>query len=257
MLPKSRSGVRQALVFGILLWFVIVLLSGAGFNLFPVQWDFSRTGGFGDSFGVVGAVMTTVAGYYAFNALIAERRSAQRLRSTERRRSRIEHERDAEGTLFQLMNLRLSVAREISLKSGATRLTGSDALSHMAKLMSSKISKSLKDSDAIYASHYEKWKDQLGHYFRLTYHIVKFADENFPTWKAYTYVRLLRAQLSNSEQVLLALNCAHGEGRSKFKGAVEYYALLHNIAAVDRSSLALDVLFEPGAFDYLGESSSE
>ncbi|OYW35098.1 MAG: hypothetical protein B7Z42_15690, partial [Brevundimonas sp. 12-68-7] len=67
-------------------------------------------------------------------------------------------------------------------------------------------------------------RNDLGHYFRFTYHIIKFARDNFGP-DAYEYVRLLRAQLSNAEITLIALNCAHGEGREKFLKWVETYSL--------------------------------
>ena len=98
----------------------------------------------------------------------------------------------------------------------------------------------------------------LSNLFRFTYHIIGFADRQFaqvpssePITKAdpaYQYVRLLRAQMSDSELVLIALNCAFGPGHEKFKPLVERYALLHNINPSDRALFGLDELFEPYAF---------
>lgn len=102
-----------------------------------------------------------------------------------------------------------------------------------------------------YLHMYENNRNDLGHYFRFTYHIVKFANDSFGS-AAYKYVRLLRAQLSNAELVLIALNCAHGEGADKFARWVERYSLLHNIDESDRKTFELDQYFAPKAFDSKG-----
>lgn len=63
--------------------------------------------------------------------------------------------------------------------------------------------------------------------------------------------------MSNSELVLLALNCAYGEGLKKFKPLVERYALLHNIDPADRIRFALDSHFKPRAFELPRRSRSK
>ena len=42
-------------------WLVIIIASGAGWNPFRVPWNFTNTGGFGDSFGPLGALMAGMA----------------------------------------------------------------------------------------------------------------------------------------------------------------------------------------------------
>ncbi len=96
----------------------------------------------------------------------------------------------------------------------------------------------------------------LSNHFRFTYHIVAYADRQFgdPTLfgtkanPAYPYVRLLRAQVSDSELLLIALNCLVGEGHAKFKVLVEGYALLHNMAEEDIDIFALREGFDAKAF---------
>ena len=76
---------------------------------------------------------------------------------------------------------------------------------------------------------YRRHREDLAHYFRLFYHIVKFVDES-PVDPKAIYIRLIRATRSNSEMVLIGLDCMHGGGQSKLRPLVERYALLHNIA---------------------------
>jgi len=78
---------------------------------------------------------------------------------------------------------------------------------------------------------YGKYGYMLGHYFRNLYHIIKFIDENEAITSfslKYKYVKILRAQLSAPEILLIALNglTYYGEG---FKPLIEKYKLLKNI----------------------------
>lgn len=88
---------------------------------------------------------------------------------------------------------------------------------------------------------YNHWftihNSDLGHFFRHLYHIVKFVDRN-PYFSSIEnksnflqkddYIKILRAQLSNSEIVLLALNGLTKQGE-KFKKYIDKYKLLVNI----------------------------
>lgn len=218
---------------------VVAFSAGLGWNSLPVEWNFERTGQLGDSFGVVSAGMATLAAIFTLETL--RRQRAEGAQQLER-----EQRREAEQTLFRLMELRTQLISSLHVRSGFKRLSGQQALAHIAAKLSDEITRSQStDQIGAYNSQYTQWADQLGHYFRLTYHIVRFADENLPL-DTYSYIRLLRAQLSN----LLALNCYHGEGREKFARYVTRYALLHNIKPEDAFSLQLEVLFAPGAFSF-------
>jgi hypothetical protein len=88
---------------------------------------------------------------------------------------------------------------------------------------------------------YNHWfmihNSDLGHFFRHLFHIVKFVDRN-PYFlliegnsaflQKTDYVKILRAQLSNSEIVLLALNGLTKQGE-EFKKYIDDYELLVNI----------------------------
>ena len=82
---------------------------------------------------------------------------------------------------------------------------------------------------AIYNHYFSIHQSDLGHYFRNLYHFVRFiveSDVDDATKKRH--MKILRAQLSNYEMLILAYNCLHKFG-SKFRPFVEKYELLQNI----------------------------
>ena len=263
-------------VFG--LWWIFVGLSGHGVGW---HWDFEATGQLGDSFGILSALMASMAAIFTYQTLVDTRRQASNAEAeaeTQRKaaavaraeaaadraaaelrnsaRDQAQFRRDSERTYFGLLNLRYQVLADLKTGKGDNQQVGTDAAasmlkrvgpSHYANLDTFTYSEGYKYMYSIYSN-------DLGHYFRFTYHIVKFAKDNFGS-SAYQYVRLLRAQLSNAEIVLIALNCAHGEGREKFLKWVEMYSLLHNIDPKDRIRFELDVYFRPRAFDPKAKAS--
>lgn len=80
---------------------------------------------------------------------------------------------------------------------------------------------------------FKEHQSYIGHYFRNMYHIVRFVDETpnsvLSDEEKYNYVRLLRAQLSSFELVLLFYDVMVGEGYSKFRPLIEKYHLLENL----------------------------
>lgn len=92
---------------------------------------------------------------------------------------------------------------------------------------------------SIYEKIYKPNRSSLGHYFRNLFHLIKFVDEykGFNTLNSepeeiaclkYKYVRLIRAQLSNNELILLALNSITSFGK-EFIPFINNYKLLKNV----------------------------
>ena len=106
-----------------------------------------------------------------------------------------------------------------------------------SKKENSKKENSRKELVNLYNKWFTIYNSDLGHFFRHMYHIVKFVDNN-PYFKSIDkdenffqkedYIKILRAQLSNAEIVLLALNGLTGQGE-KFKTYIDKYQLLVNI----------------------------
>lgn len=81
----------------------------------------------------------------------------------------------------------------------------------------------------IYSHYYHIYQSDLSHYFRNMFRIVKFVDQsNFRKKVKQDHCKILRAQLSNYEQLLLAYNGLHEYG-SEFHPLIEEYRLLKTI----------------------------
>lgn len=105
----------------------------------------------------------------------------------------------------------------------------------------------VNDLNIIYDRIYQRYQDVLGHYFRTYYHIIKLVDKTNGIDKAH-YISIARAQLSNSEQLLLFYNCLHKNGTEKFKPLVEEYALLHNMNIDELPSLYYKEFYKKSAY---------
>jgi Putative phage abortive infection protein len=86
----------------------------------------------------------------------------------------------------------------------------------------------LEKIEAAYQSFYVSHQSEVGHYFRNLYHIVRFVDEAAVEQKS-SYIKILRAQLSSQELLLLFYNGLSTLGRERFKPLIEKYALLEQL----------------------------
>lgn len=75
----------------------------------------------------------------------------------------------------------------------------------------------------------------LNHYFRQLYHLIVYTDSYAPRLRKTQYIRIIRAQLTTFEFVLLYYNAlmskdyALNHSSSKFKLLIERHCLLHNM----------------------------
>lgn len=237
-----------------LVWTAVVLASGAKINLTGVEWDFSRTALLGDSFGVVGSIMATMAAVFTFIALDDQRNEVRRLRRREDDRDKSDREREAEATFFRLLELRNSIVANIThytgSPSGRIESNGQQAILKYSKIIQPSSTDSVEQSKERCNKKWYLVEGEMGHYLRLTYHIIKFVSERFDNeFKRYEYVRLLRAQLSNAELKIIAVNSAYGEGAPKMKDYVNKYAILHSLPNEAIDGMKLRNEFSSSAFD--------
>lgn len=87
---------------------------------------------------------------------------------------------------------------------------------------------------------------QLGHYFRTVYNIIKMIDSSDLDNPKY-YTSLLRAQFSAYEHLLIFYNCLSDYGNKLFKPLIEKYALLDNLFS--------DELLEPEHIELFDETA--
>jgi hypothetical protein len=211
------------------MWLLVVIASGLGVNLLHVHWNFTNTGALGDSFGPLSAIFASVAALSAIESL-REQREALRHQAQHRSDDVVSQKNtNLEQTFFKLIELFRDVVNSIDIKRDTRPdKEGQDAFEFLAARVRYNISQgtSIKSS---YEAVYRRYRNDLGHYFRLLYNIIDFVDK-WDNPKKYFYVKIVRAILSESELILISLNCCYGEGVPKFKGLIEKYALLNNLS---------------------------
>jgi uncharacterized membrane protein len=196
-------------------------------------------GQFGD---YVGGVLNPIFGFLSLIALLFTLRlqarelriSTQELRNSavalEEQCAAMTHQ-NFETTFFQLLRLHNDIVQSIDLRSGGSKtLKGRDCFARFSsvlleKLRAHNVFEDPSKLDIAYDDVYKKYKNDLGHYFRLLYNLVKFIHNSEALDKKF-YSNLVRAQLSSEELNLLFVNCLSDKGREKFKPLVEEYALL-------------------------------
>ena len=87
---------------------------------------------------------------------------------------------------------------------------------------------------------YNDYNLYVGHYFRFLYNFVKLIDEN-PGSQPY-YMKLLRAQLSDQELIILFYNCISDRG-SKFKNLAIKHELFDN--------MPVELLLDPSHLEFI------
>ena len=145
-----------------------------------------------------------------------------------------------ENTFFQFLNTHNSMVGAMELKSYNTLFEyhGKNCFKEFVhRLRVAVFAKKLLDphrpsiSEMInsYNVFFEENENDLGHYFRNLYHIMKFIDETEIIDRKDVYSDFIRGQLSNFELVVLFYNCLTPFGFEKFKPLIEKYALLKNL----------------------------
>jgi len=238
-------------------WVLLIILSGLGVRV-GGPWDFEVVAHLGEAFGGLSALMAGLAAYFTLQALNDERAETKRLRAREARRDKADAERDLqqntriseerlrdlELTYFRMLEFRREILDDVQIGD----LAGIKAFRNL-KNSYNNLEQSEQFRDR-YLTQYNNFDAVLGHYFRFTYHLIKFANESFDFPKAYSYVRMLRAQLSSGEQFLIALNAIFGEGKEKMLPLINRYGLLHNMPEADKARLiAFQAGLEPTAFE--------
>lgn len=77
---------------------------------------------------------------------------------------------------------------------------------------------------------WKKHQVELGHYFRYLYNVVRFVKES--SFVDGPYIRLVRAQLSDQESLLLFYNCIASEHGERFKALAEEFSLFDNMPKI-------------------------
>lgn len=77
---------------------------------------------------------------------------------------------------------------------------------------------------------WDVYRADLGHYFRFLFNIFKFIEQShLNDSEQYKYARILRAQLSDYELIILFYNCLSYHGVERFKPIAEKYKIFDNL----------------------------
>jgi Putative phage abortive infection protein len=145
-----------------------------------------------------------------------------------------------EATFFQMLTLHNAIVNSIDLvNANGQRIQGRDCfrtfytrLTKIYRANEQKAKGKHSDKEILKLSYEQFWKDaqlELAHYFRYLFNIIRFLDESSHS-KEY-YIKLIRAQLSDQDLLLLFYNCLSPQG-SKFKAYAEKYALFDNMPVI-------------------------
>lgn len=239
-----------ALIAALAIWIAIIVSSGAGFNPTGVDWNFSNTGTFGDSFGPISALMASLAALAAFSALHEQKQESKNAELREATREKQDAIRAFENTFFNLVGFFEKTVSQTDIDRGASQnmKSGRDAFSHIYKRIEYESKPYGSDHLNIYNNYFKKYINDLAHYFRLFYNIIVFID-NSDIKNKYFYIKIFRSLLSDSELALIALNCAfHAEGRKNLKPLVEKYGILNNLSRDIVEIFKLEQKFKASAF---------
>lgn len=236
-----------------LIWVAGVWGHGLYPNILGRNFDFERAGQFGDAFGPLSALMASLA---AVGAWFALRQSREQAFEATFYSLLAHHNSIVASTAVQTRKKRPKDASGDTTQDESNLYEGREAFRRLLRLLRSTVAGVKKDDElervlSGYSRFFNRYEDKLAHYFRTLYHIVLYVHRSRVIDKRL-YIRILRAQLSNSEQILLLYNLVAGKGFWKFKGLAETYSLLHNVRFQEDSGLweeaILKPLIKPSAF---------
>jgi len=225
------------------LWILTWIFVATNFT----QW--SESGTFGDSFGVVNALFTGLAFAGVIITVLLQRKELELQRKeVAKTTEQLEGQKEQfilqnetlslqrfENTFFQLIKLHHDIVNKMYLFStyDGNEWKGRNCFRHFNNELRRAFSKfnSVDSLDEITTSYfyvYSTNSENLDHYSRNLYNIVEFVD-NSNIGIEKIYINLLRSQLSTYELVLLLYNVTSQLGKAKFKFLIEKHALLKNL----------------------------
>lgn len=231
------------------LYYLFVLAAIAIFLVFLIDiLSIGRVslGEFGDFFG---GVLNPILTFLTFMGLLI----TIVIQQTELRESRQELRRSAdalseqvssikrqnfESTFFNMMNLHGGIVDSIDLSHPNGKITkGRDCFVIFYRRIGSFClpddsgsDEGRDEIDVLREGYSEFWEDhqlELGHYFRFLYNMLRFIKES--GFVDGPYVRLVRAQLSDQELLVIFYNCIASRHGGTFKLMAEEFSLFDNM----------------------------
>ena len=272
---KSKLG---ALMIGAIA--VSAIWIGAGVAIYHMLPQWSERGQFGDMFGAVNALFSGLAfGILIFaiwfqreelglqreelqlqrKELELTRKELQRSASAQEGSQKALHIQNFERTFFEMVRLHNDIVKDLDFgrrPGSAETMSGRNGFRYLFEIFgdchgkaNTKFNRSgqLTIVQEAYSSFHYQHQQDIGHYFRNFYRILKFVD-NSPIDDKTNYTGILRAQMSSFELALLFYNSLHPLGIN-LKPLIEQFAILENMdPGLLRNSADEVCLFKESAF---------
>lgn len=162
-----------------------------------------------------------------------------------------------EQTFFHLLDNFIDLRQHLNNKIDKTE--GLAFIRSVRKLIENDIDKVCQEKDAfdvlnplvtrkkieeIYKTAFIAESDQLGHYFRTLYHLLKYVKEHCPKEEEKKmYFDLVQAQMNTDELYLTCLNGISSYGRKKLRPLLNESSFLENLAIDENESIKQLVYF--------------
>lgn len=158
-----------------------------------------------------------------------------------------------ENTFFQMVSIHNTIVNSIDVDPGTSKnqLKGRECFKYFRDQMKmfyevdpnpDELQKSLNAHDHLWQS----YQNDLAHYYRYLYNIIRFINES--NVNKARYIRILRAQLSDFELLVLFYNGLFPLAR-KFKEYVEFFTLFDNLPKDLLFDSSHEKFYDPSAFD--------
>ncbi|NGZ15741.1 hypothetical protein HGG78_18720 [Vibrio aestuarianus] len=199
------------------------------------EFSINKSGVFGDSFGALTSIFSGLAFAGVVWTIVSQREELKVTRDELKNQG-------FENAFFQMLKLHNQIINEIDLvntrkEAGVVRTAGRDCFVTFVNRFFEHYDVQVRKGDdlegeanRLYAAYSSFWDDnghELAHYFRFLYNIFKFIDESEIKNKQF-YSRLVRAQLSDQELILIYYN-SFGPYGKKFQSYIETFQLMDNL----------------------------
>jgi len=217
-------------------------------------------GTFGD---FVGGVLNPILTFFTFMALIL----TIVLQQTELAESRVELSKSAralegqlkaldrqnfESTFFEMLGLHNSIVNAMDVhRRKQDTWHGRDCFRHFVRELKIAYENSAEHNELqrVLTAHEKLWDNfygDLAHYYRYLYNIIRFIDES--AVDKIRYIRILRAQLSDDELVILFYNGLTHRAIN-FRAYIERFALFDNLPEERLLSIGHKSFYVDGAYE--------
>ncbi len=214
--------------------------------IIPISEDASAIRGqYGDMYGFINALFSGLAFVGVIVAILLQKEELQAQRKDlELTRNELKQQNSTlkiqrfENTFFSMLSLHNEIVSAIRVPGHHTFQTedqvSREAFQTILSFCKSSFTQNpdsnlvRKTRTTIDSAFSRTFSDTIGHYFRNIYRIYIFIDKSEIDNKIF-YAKILRAQFSDSELVVLFYNCYFYDAGEKFKAYAEKYQLFDNL----------------------------